>query len=270
MTERYSRQVTVFDPGVIAGRPIAIVGCGGTGFWTATFLAMSGATLLGLFDSDVVEESNRARLPLPSEAVGMKKTTALKQFINSCYPEIIITENSEINKSNILLIDPYHFVFECTDSPSAQHSITKWCKQKEKLVISVHYDGLQVEVQTNPKPGLVVEDTRGYTIVPSWVVPAVIASAMGVFQLRTNVSFKGILPSLYINPSNKQLKDIICTKCPKKDCSSCDICSSCTSYNDGYGDGFHDGGEQMRDAVVTLLRGKGEVGRELIEETKSI
>ena len=40
----------------------SVVGLGGTGFWTALLLAMSGVEELVLIDSDIVEVSNLNRL----------------------------------------------------------------------------------------------------------------------------------------------------------------------------------------------------------------
>ena len=54
-----------------------VVGLGGTGFWTAVFLAMSGVEELILIDSDIVEVSNLNRLPLKEGFVGKKKIAAV-------------------------------------------------------------------------------------------------------------------------------------------------------------------------------------------------
>ena len=60
----------------------SVVGCGGTGFWTALFLAMSGVEELILVDSDIVEVSNLNRLLLQESSVGKKKAETLKELIS--------------------------------------------------------------------------------------------------------------------------------------------------------------------------------------------
>ena len=71
-----------------------VVGLGGTGFWTAIFLAMSGVEELILIDQDVLETSNLNRLPLKNEHIGKKKVIIAKDFIEN----IRKTWSEETNK----------------------------------------------------------------------------------------------------------------------------------------------------------------------------
>jgi len=47
----YERQETLE---LTAPKKIAVVGCGGIGYWVAKFLAMSGCEYLELYDPDVI------------------------------------------------------------------------------------------------------------------------------------------------------------------------------------------------------------------------
>lgn len=220
----HDRQDLIFNRNVLSN-PIAVIGCGGVGFWVATLLAMSGAEHLGLYDSDIVEESNRARLLLPESAIGLKKTTALKNLIITNYPATIVTEHLALTKDSLDygMLEQYSVIFECTDNPAIQYQVC----QKNRHVISAHYDGLQIDVETDPSPPIIIDDERGYTVTPSWVVPAIITSALAVFQLKQAISIRGLLPNLYCNFQDSTLRTAICAGCKRQDCDNCNLCGDC-------------------------------------------
>ena len=74
---------------------VTIVGCGGIGSWVAILAAMSGVGTLYLFDPDVVEESNRNRLPFCQGSIGQPKVEVVKDFILSIRPDCIIASIAE-------------------------------------------------------------------------------------------------------------------------------------------------------------------------------
>ena len=76
----YDRQNLIRDLKI--PEAVSVVGLGGTGFWTAVFLAMSGIEELILIDYDTLEVSNLNRLPLKDKCVGMKKANAARDFIS--------------------------------------------------------------------------------------------------------------------------------------------------------------------------------------------
>ena len=76
----YERQYLI--EGLAIPQTASVVGCGGTGFWTALLLAMSGAKELILVDTDILEVSNLNRLLLREDQVGKKKTEVLKELID--------------------------------------------------------------------------------------------------------------------------------------------------------------------------------------------
>lgn len=159
----------------------SVVGCGGTGFWTALLLAMSGVKELILLDSDIVEVSNLNRLLLQESSVGKKKAEALKELISGIRKEIRIEiQDMRIEKPidcQILRGD----IFCCTDNLKSQQIICAFCKKNELAYQRIGYDGTILNVsKTFPLSLKDADDERGYTVTPSWVIPAVFAAAAGV------------------------------------------------------------------------------------------
>jgi len=159
----------------------SVVGCGGTGFWTAVFLAMSGVEELILIDSDIVEVSNLNRLFLEEGSVGKKKAEALKSLILSIRKQIRIEiQDMRIEKSldcQVLRGE----VFCCTDNLKSQQIICAFCKKNELSYQRIGYDGTILNVsKTFPLSFKEADRQEGYTVTPSWVIPAVFAAAAGV------------------------------------------------------------------------------------------
>ena len=159
----------------------SVVGCGGTGFWTALLLAMSGVKELILLDSDIVEVSNLNRLLLQESYVGKKKAEALKELISGIRKEIRIEiQDMRIEKPidcQILRGD----IFCCTDNLKSQQIICAYCKKNELAYQRIGYDGTILNVsKTFPLSLKDADEERGYTVTPSWVIPAVFAAAAGV------------------------------------------------------------------------------------------
>jgi len=159
----------------------SVVGCGGTGFWTALFLSMSGVKELILVDADIVEVSNLNRLLLQESSVGKKKAETLKELISGIRKEIRIEiQDMRIEKPidcQILRGD----IFCCTDNLKSQQIICAFCKKNELAYQRIGYDGTILNVsKTFPLSLKDADEERGYTVTPSWVIPAVFAAAAGV------------------------------------------------------------------------------------------
>ena len=158
-----------------------VVGLGGTGFWTAVFLAMSGVEELILIDSDIVEVSNLNRLPLKEGFVGKKKVTAVQEFVSEIRKIVRIeTHDLRIEKpENCQILRGA--VFCCTDNLRSQQLICAYCKKNDLAYQRIGYDGTILNVsKTFPLTFEEIKDEGGYTVTPSWVIPAVFAAAAGV------------------------------------------------------------------------------------------
>ncbi len=159
----------------------SVVGCGGTGFWTALFLAMSGVEELILVDSDIVAVSNLNRLLLEENYVGKKKAEALKNLI------LGVRKQTRIEIQDMRIEKPLDCqvlrgeVFCCTDNLKSQQIICAYCKKNGLTYQRIGYDGTILNVsKTFPLSFKDPGSQEGYTVTPSWVIPAVFAAAAGV------------------------------------------------------------------------------------------
>jgi tRNA A37 threonylcarbamoyladenosine dehydratase len=177
MTYIYSRQDTL---SLNYPNSAIIVGVGGTGSWAALFLAMSGCGQISLFDDDTLEPSNFNRLPLnPETCLGMLKTDAMAKFIREVRPDCNIETFGRANNFTLsTAIGQY--LFDCTDQQDTQLWLSQWAKEHKVIYIRVGYNGTHVTISSHVSSWSVGQPTNGYTIVPSWVVPAALAACFGV------------------------------------------------------------------------------------------
>ena len=174
----YERQNLINDLEI--PQTASVIGCGGTGFWTALFLAMSGVEELILIDSDMVEVSNLNRLLFDETCVGKKKTGALKDLILSVRKQVRIEiQDMRIEKPldcQVLRGE----IFCCTDNLKSQQIICAYCKKNELSYQRIGYDGTILNVSKTFPLSFKESIQEGYTVTPSWVIPAVFAAAAGV------------------------------------------------------------------------------------------
>ena len=204
----YERQNLINDLEI--PQTASVIGCGGTGFWTALFLAMSGVEDLILVDSDMVEVSNLNRLLLEENYVGKKKTEALKRLILSVRKQVRIEiQDMRIEKPldcQVLRGE----VFCCTDNLKSQQIICAYCKKNELSYQRIGYDGTILNVSKTFPLSFKEAEQQGYTTTPSWVIPAVFAAAAGVAS-RTykELCLMDDLGKLHIQQSSHICKKIL-------------------------------------------------------------
>lgn len=177
----YQRQRGI--PNLVVPTIASVVGCGGTGFWTAVFLAMSGVEELILVDPDKIELSNLNRLPVDDVRVGATKTSAVSDFIFQ------IRKNTRIELHEKRIEKPEDCtvlrgtIFCCTDNLKSQQLICAYCKKNHLKYQRIGYDGTILNVsRAFPLSFQPATDEGGYTTTPSWVVPAAVAAGLGVFS----------------------------------------------------------------------------------------
>ena len=98
-------------------KKVAVVGCGGIGYWVAKFLAMSGCEHIELYDPDTLEEHNLNRLDIPYRFLGQNKADVTKKAIQSLREEVTCYaypfKFSDLAKG-------YDWVIDCTDDGDSQ------------------------------------------------------------------------------------------------------------------------------------------------------
>ena len=175
----YERQNLITDLKI--PQQASVVGCGGTGFWTAFFLAMSGVEELILIDDDKLEASNLNRLPVESSYVGMYKVDVLGSRIGSIRNNVRYERHRvkiEKEEDCSLLRGA---IFCCTDNLKSQQLVCAYAKKNNLPYQRIGYDGTMLNVsKAFPLSFNEDEGPIGYTQTPSWVIPAVVAAALGV------------------------------------------------------------------------------------------
>lgn len=172
MSQFYERQKEIL---MNTNIKVAVVGCGGVGYWVAKFLAMSGVNEFHLFDDDVIEIHNLNRLDLPIDALGKNKAAITRRVIQSIRPNATV-KSVPFKFKGEFLSDHVDFIIDCTDKVSSQKTISAHAKEKNIKYCKVGYDGTHITVSN--KTASWGEDVDGYTITPSWVVPAVVVASL--------------------------------------------------------------------------------------------
>lgn len=181
--ELYSRQQ---DLQLDVPRDLTVIGCGGIGFWVAIYGAMSGIPNIFLFDHDVLEESNRNRLPVCQSSINRNKVDVVSDYIRSIRPDCVVVAVPD--KLDGVLLDIQlsvcHNFIDCTDSPKSQFKIYNACKNKAKRYIRAGYDGTRIMVAGGVSGWIRTDvEEENYTVNPSWVVPAATVAALAIGKL---------------------------------------------------------------------------------------
>lgn len=159
-----------------------VVGVGGTGAWVAIIIAMSGCQNLHLMDADKLEVTNFNRVPLnPDTNTGRSKVEALKEFIENIRPDINISIYGRAGTFTLPLTEGV--IFDCTDNHDTQIMVNEWAKKNARPYIRCGYDGTHITVTHRMPKWTTGEKHTGYEVFPSWVVPAIIASALAVAKV---------------------------------------------------------------------------------------
>jgi hypothetical protein len=165
---------------------VTVVGCGGIGSWVAIFCAMSGVPNIFLFDADVMEESNRNRLPFCEGSLNRPKVEVVADYLRAIRPQaniIPIADRLEGMLLDVQLSVGHNFI-DCTDSPKAQYSIYKACLAHGVNYIRAGYDGTSITVAGGVSGWIRTDvEEENYAVNPSWVVPAVTVAALAVGKL---------------------------------------------------------------------------------------
>lgn len=170
-----------------------VVGLGGTGTWTALFLAMSGVQTLHLMDFDILETSNLNRLPYTEDELGMSKVSAASSLLKRLRPAVNIMAYQEASSLTldmaILSSTGPTVIFDCTDKIRIQRMLYGYSVAKSIPYIRVGYDGTHMTIADYVTPFSTMEDDEGgYSVVASWVCPAAVAAGIAVSKvmLKTN------------------------------------------------------------------------------------
>jgi len=226
-----------------------VVGVGGTGFYTAYDLAMSGCEHLVLFDTDYIEETNLNRLPFKASDLGRPKTQATKDFIQAIRPDCTIDTEGMADDFTLELHKDCSVLFDCTDRVTTQRMLYNWCKTNKVEYIRVGYDGTHITAGVPPPTWSTTGEVRtGYEITPSWVVPASMVANLAVMKVMMypEFTYAGDIGQITVGSMPKTTRQVEWdrTKAEFKACSesfpmeNCDECYDCDSKWDCHDAGY--------------------------------
>jgi tRNA A37 threonylcarbamoyladenosine dehydratase len=176
MNELYERQKTLHLKKDIS---LCVVGVGGIGYWVAKYAAMSGICKIYLFDPDVIEMTNLNRLDLPMSALGHNKAAVARAMINEIRPEASVYAIPFILQEHTF--KKTDWMIDCTDKSAAQENNYAIAKNHGTRYVKAGYDGEHITLAN--KLAEWGEAIDGYTVIPSWVVPATIIAALAVGKI---------------------------------------------------------------------------------------
>lgn len=132
---RYARHTRLAEIGEVGQRRLAaarvlVVGAGGLGSPSLTYLAAAGVGTIGIVDDDVVEVSNLHRQPVHSEAdLGRAKADSAADRVRGINPHITVRVHRErfSGASAEQLISAYDLVVDGADNFATRYLVTDAC-----------------------------------------------------------------------------------------------------------------------------------------------
>lgn len=142
----------------IADATILIVGMGGLGCASASYLNSSGIKKMLLCDFDSIDATNLGRQILfgPSD-IGKQKVLVAKQQLENINPAIDIqTINKKINRQELtaLNLEKKTIILDCSDNFNTRFEINKYCVENNHYLVSgsaIRFEGQYVVFGDNYK-----------------------------------------------------------------------------------------------------------------------
>jgi molybdopterin/thiamine biosynthesis adenylyltransferase/rhodanese-related sulfurtransferase len=133
---RYSRHLLLPEIGEegqtrLKNGKVVIVGAGGLGSPSATYLAAAGVGTIGLVDFDTVDATNLHRQILyGTSSIGRKKLDAAKERLEDLNSDIrIVTHDARLTSENALeILGAYDVVLDGTDNFATRYLVNDACK----------------------------------------------------------------------------------------------------------------------------------------------
>lgn len=172
----YTRQESL---NINQNQSVALVGCGGIGFWVAKFLILSGIREIYPFDPDRFEEHNLNRIDIAETMIGKNKADVVKIMANNLRPEIrCIAFPFPFSETFDKQVD---WIVDCTDVVKAQETNQEIANKRGIKYFKAGYDGENFSIHNSV--AMWGESSDGYVVIPSWVVPASTIAAMAVAKI---------------------------------------------------------------------------------------
>ncbi len=168
-------------------RSVTVAGVGGIGAWCSIGMAMSGVPNLYLFDPDLLEESNRGRLPFCQSSLNKPKVDVVADYIRAIRPECNIVPIQEKLEGILLPIQlsTSNVVADFTDSPKAQITIYNACVKAGVTYLRAGYDGTHMTITSHISGWVNMEQEEvPYQTTPSWVGTCLVIAGLVLHKLE--------------------------------------------------------------------------------------
>ncbi|KFZ26294.1 MAG: Sulfur carrier protein ThiS adenylyltransferase [Candidatus Izimaplasma bacterium HR2] len=176
----YDRQELI--EGINTNIKVCCVGCGGIGYHVAKLLAMSGIEDLFVFDPDTLEESNLNRIDITIDYIGRNKADIVKEIVRSIRPEIRCKAFPFPLKDHTYP-KGVDWVIDCTDNHASQIENQRMADENGAKYCKIGYDSERISISDRVAQWDTGDTQDGYSVTPSWVVPAIVVAALGVGKI---------------------------------------------------------------------------------------
>lgn len=159
---------------------IVVAGCGGIGWHVTKMLAMAGVEHLTLFDPDVFEEHNLNRIDITIDAIGKNKAELAEEMVTNLRPQAYVSGYPSPLKEHMITGEHIDWIVDCTDNFQSQTENQKIASSLGTKYMKAGYNGWSMSISHGPAGWDTGQTPDGYTITPSFVVPAVVVAALTV------------------------------------------------------------------------------------------
>ena len=185
MNNMYTRQETL---DLNTNIKVIVCGVGGIGWHVVKGLAMAGVDNIMMFDDDTVEVHNLPRLDIPLDCLGKNKAQLLLQFIDQMRPDNRITAFPfRFNEAVCGDVSGVDYFIDCSDNHETQISNQEFARNNNLKYIKAGYNGTHITIANAVAEWDIDPDGSpdGYTIVPSFISPAIIVAGLTVNKVLT-------------------------------------------------------------------------------------
>jgi len=183
MSNLYDRQ-TELDLNV--NIKVIVCGVGGIGFNFVKGLAMAGVNDIVMFDDDIVEIHNLPRLDVPMKFLGKNKATLLKSFIDQMRPDNNVEAYPFKSNFDVCDCENFDYLIDCTDNHESQLRHQEYAKEHGIKYIKLGYNGRSITIATTVAEWDTGDTPDGYTIIPSFISPAIIVSGFAIDMILSD------------------------------------------------------------------------------------
>lgn len=152
MADQFSRtRLLLGDDGMkkLFAARVAVFGLGGVGGYACEALARAGVGHLDLIDHDTVSLTNLNRQIIAThESVGMTKTDAMAQRLQTINPDLVITKHEKFflpENASEFPFDQFDYILDAVDTVTAKLALVQIAQEKNIPIISAMGTGNKLD-----------------------------------------------------------------------------------------------------------------------------